>query len=756
MSSDPVSILLLCDVRPNTAAQIRYHVDALYRWSRHRVRLFNPVGLRSSRLLDLEEFDAVAIHYSVFVSLDEYLAPAFREELRRYPGLKLQFIQDDYRRVDERAAAARDLGIRVLFTLYPEADIPRVWSERLPGVSVVSTLAGYVPDNLVGRAVPALHDRAIDVGYRGREMPWWLGRAAVDKVRIGEEFQRRSPAYGLRCDIRWDEDSRLYGGGWERFLAGCRAVLGTESGATITDFDGSVERGVHAYLELHPGAGFEEVSREILAPHEGNLPLLVISARMFEAAVLRTPMVLFPGRYSGILEPERHYIPLAEDFSNMDEVAARLRDHAGLSALAERTHREIVESGRYSHRVMVREFDDLVSSHLGVPRRRAAPRATIRPRACRTVGLAGPADLAHRGGPSLGREVGGRRPLSPGPSRAAATVAPLARRPEAPRRRGDNRSRGRHHPAGPARRAASGARRRAHSGRAEVRRRPRGPVRGEPPGRGGCGRSLGWDRGGLPGHSLAAPCAGSSGTTPPRATPWCTAPSPAWLSPSTWKRAAATSSAHSPPSPCLLLRTRPKRSRRPGLRPTRAREGHEAPSRLLPGDAPAAVHGAREPARVRPQPRRGGALPERPLRGARLDRSRLVRRRSLPLHVPRHEVAPASFPPPAGPLPAPARARSEQGGDRPRRVRPLRRCLRVPPRLRREHRLHRGPPRGRREDLRRRPPDARAYPHRPDGLRRRRTRPPDSRRPFSPPANARSTSGTGCGRRPTGSAVARS
>jgi hypothetical protein len=337
------------------------------------------VGLRSSRLLDLGEFDAVAIHYSVFVSLDEYLAPAFREALRRYPGLKLQFIQDDYRRVDERAAAARDLGIRVLFTLYPEADIPRVWAERLPGVTVVSTLAGYVPDNLVGHEVPALRHRAIDVGYRGREMPWSLGRAAVDKVRIGEEFQRRSPAYGLRCDIRWDEDSRLYGGAWERFLAGCRAVLGTESGATITDFDGSVERGVHAYLELHPGAGFEEVSREILALHEGNLPLLVISARMFEAAVLRTPMVLFPGRYSGILEPERHYIPLAEDFSNMDEVAARLRDHAGLSALAERTHREIVESGRYSHRVMVREFDDLVSSHLGVPAaaRHFAPRYAL-------------------------------------------------------------------------------------------------------------------------------------------------------------------------------------------------------------------------------------------------------------------------------------------------------------------------------------------------------------------------------------------
>ena len=362
-------ILLLADDSPGQAATVLDHVAAFARWSRHEFFVYNPKRRGDTRRLDLGEFDAVVVHYSLLVTSDEAIPPRLREKIRRFGGLKVQYVQDDYRTVDAIAAAARDLGVGVLFCLVPEDQIESVWSAaRLPGVLCRTTLAGYVPEDLAGRPAPPLRDRPLDVGYRSREVPFWLGVVAREKVRIAREFLEHAAPLGLRCDVAWAEESRIYGDAWFRFLSSCRSVLGSESAVSIFDFDGRIETRCREYMERHPGAGFEEVHRAVLAEHEGNVVIRVVSPRIFEAAAVRTPLVLFPGRYSGAVEPWRHYVPLQPDFSNFDEVVRRLRDLPFLEAMAARTEQDLVLSGRYSQRQMVREFDETVEGLLGTAR----------------------------------------------------------------------------------------------------------------------------------------------------------------------------------------------------------------------------------------------------------------------------------------------------------------------------------------------------------------------------------------------------
>ena len=356
-----LSILLLCDDDKRHANTLLEHIEAFRRYSAHDVRTFNPRSLKRSSILDLGEFDVVIIHYSLCIIADEYLAPDFREKLRRYKGLKIQFIQDDYRWVDRITAMMRYVGIHVLFTLVPTAEIPKVWSEdRLPGVVKINTLAGYVPENEAGVSGCPLERRPIHVGYRGRELPFWIGRLGQEKARIAQGMLARAAGYGLRCDIAWREKDRIYGQAWNRFLSSCRATLGTESGASITDFDGSIERRVKDYLARHPTADFEEVHGEILWEFEDNVRMNVISPRIFEAIALRTALVLFPGEYSRVIHPGEHYMLLRKDFSNMDEVVERLRHIGELKAMTERAYRDVVQSDRYSLRSFIREFDEVV------------------------------------------------------------------------------------------------------------------------------------------------------------------------------------------------------------------------------------------------------------------------------------------------------------------------------------------------------------------------------------------------------------
>ncbi|MFL5925916.1 MAG: hypothetical protein ACJ77E_03165, partial [Gaiellaceae bacterium] len=156
-----LSILLLADDQKGHPNTIHDHIQAFRRHSRHRVELFNPRGLGRSRFLDLSAFDVVVIHYSIVVIWDDYLSPAFRDEISRFDGLKVQFLQDEYRWVDDITAEMRRLGIDVLFSVVPASQWRAIYGERLPMTEILQTLTGYVADDLVARRAPPLASRRI-------------------------------------------------------------------------------------------------------------------------------------------------------------------------------------------------------------------------------------------------------------------------------------------------------------------------------------------------------------------------------------------------------------------------------------------------------------------------------------------------------------------------------------------------------------------------------------------------------------------
>ena len=375
--SGALRILLLADDQRGHANTIHDHIQAFCRHSRHQVELFNPRGLAKSRVLDLDAFDVVVVHYSLIVTSDQYLAPWFREQIAAFDGLKVQFLQDEYRWVDEITSMMRYLGTDVLFSVIPPDGVEAVYGARLPNVEVVSILTGYVSEELrrAGERTAPTAARPIDVGYRGRSVPFWLGRLGYEKLEIGRRFLDEPATAGLRCDIAWTERSRIYGERWIEFIASCRATLASESGSSIVDFDGSAERFMSVYLAEHPFADYEEVELNVLAPWIDGPAIHAISPRIFEAAALRTALVMFPGSYSGVVEPEEHYIVLEKDFSNIDDVVAKLKETALLEAMVERTHDALIASSRYSSGAFVEEFDDVVDRRA---RRRA--RGSMPPR----------------------------------------------------------------------------------------------------------------------------------------------------------------------------------------------------------------------------------------------------------------------------------------------------------------------------------------------------------------------------------------
>ena len=354
-------ILLIYHHAPPYAATVMEHVRAFREHSRFPVWEVNVDHGFPPALEGLSP-TVVLLHYSLFGAKTYLLQPAFLEWLRnaetRY---RIAFFQDEYQFCPQRFAFIDDYRIDCVYTLLAPEQFDAVYGRYTHGPRLVHTLTGYVGDDLVRvaaeRSVPD-QDRTIDIGYRGRSLPYYMGLGSQEKQEIGIQFLARGKDLGLRLDIAVDEDSRLYGEAWTRFLANARAFVGVEAGVSIFDLTGEVYAGYERLVAENPAMTFAEMSSRLLAPFEGNIPYRTVSPRHFEAAAFRVVQILFEGEYSGVLQPMVHYLPLRKDFSNFDEVIALFRDPAVRRAVTDRAYADLIASGRYSYSSFVRSFDE--------------------------------------------------------------------------------------------------------------------------------------------------------------------------------------------------------------------------------------------------------------------------------------------------------------------------------------------------------------------------------------------------------------
>jgi hypothetical protein len=357
----PLEILLLCDMPDRVAATVFDHINALVRTSRHQVRPLSILG-EIPAALDLSRFDAIVLHYTLFADADHYLSPSARVRLAGARATKAAIIQDEYRSVDRTIGLVRTLGADIVFTCVPEAEIEKVYpAGKLPNVEKINVLTGYVEQALLDRRVLPIARRPIDVGYRGRMVPVWLGDLGQEKSRIGARFLADAAKFGLKCDISCREEDRRYGKAWVQFVARCKAMLGVESGSSIVDFTGKIQAAIERDLRANPGLQYEALREQHLRMAHGRVELNQISPRCFEAAALRTLMILYEGKYSGRLEAWRHYVPLKKDHSNMAEIVAVVQDHRRAQDIVDRAYREVALAPENSYAALLQAFDSAIA-----------------------------------------------------------------------------------------------------------------------------------------------------------------------------------------------------------------------------------------------------------------------------------------------------------------------------------------------------------------------------------------------------------
>jgi hypothetical protein len=255
-------------------------------------------------------------------TLREY---AFIGELR---ACKIALPQDDY---DCSALLDKWMlqwNVDRIYTVCPEH-----WGTLYPNsikfIDIALGYTGYISNNWIEAwKTPKPHNsRKIDVSYRASKLPACFGSMGKIKWQIADRFKEAiGEDSDLNLDISIDPSDLIAGKAWHSFVEDSKFCLATPSGSSLLDPYGKVRESINNHLLLHPNASFEELERHCFPDSDRKYVFQTISPRNLEAALAETVQIATPGGYAGLLKPYQHYLPLAENCSNIFEVREAMMD----------------------------------------------------------------------------------------------------------------------------------------------------------------------------------------------------------------------------------------------------------------------------------------------------------------------------------------------------------------------------------------------------------------------------------------------
>jgi hypothetical protein len=355
----------------------RQHLDALTAVRDAEVLSYNAIGGAPSWLGRLR-FDAVALHTTLVGTRTSPWFSRWRKRLDWLAGLdalKVAFPQDDYDRAHLLDEWLDDLGVSVVCTVLDDTHRDELYPRLSKKAAFYDVLTGYIDEpsaqRMAGRLRPHA-ERPNDIVYRARHLPYFYGHHGRLKHLIGDAVLERAGAHDLRCDISTSGPETIIGESWLDFMASARATIGVESGVSVLDRAGEMQERVEEMLASDPHLSFEEASAR-MPPGWDDYRFFAISPRHLEAVITKTAQILTEGRYSGVLEAGRHYLPLAYDFSNLDDVLEQARDVPFMEQLAEQAYADVYLSGKYTYSQLTRVFERVLDEHGATHSGRAGP-----------------------------------------------------------------------------------------------------------------------------------------------------------------------------------------------------------------------------------------------------------------------------------------------------------------------------------------------------------------------------------------------
>lgn len=338
---------------------------------------------------NLAGYDAIVLLHSVLAD-NLYFFEKLMPLLMARRGSLLAFIGNEYNHLASPMADRRRL-LAAVGVDYVASQLPIAAAEYLYG-DIVRRRVLALPHALnpaVFTPGDKLAARRVDIGCRSFRYPAFLGDD--DRNRMMDKMRQLDDAT-LVVDI--NNQQRFGRADWAQFLQGCKTQIATEAGAVYVEKDDATLRAImgfiagqqkkpivapnslpHRLARLLPWGVKQQILklRRFLpvqlgwAADDDGLAAAIqarffagkswpvsgkcISSRHFDAIGCRSVQIMFEGEFNGILRAGEHYLALAPDFSNLDNVLEQLRDVEQMQRMADQVLEYVMAEHSYAVRM---------------------------------------------------------------------------------------------------------------------------------------------------------------------------------------------------------------------------------------------------------------------------------------------------------------------------------------------------------------------------------------------------------------------
>jgi len=382
MIISPKKILVIYAFDPNEPETIRrwthhHHLHALdYSPHAHDIVYYNvfdalqhlpnkfdiPSGpQKTPSFIKDKTFDVLILHYSflcyrwLYVSAFDYRFFEWKNYFRwigEVDCIKIAIPQDEADHCEVLDEWLFDWSISAVMTNFGAEGVKVIYPLLSQYAKFYACHPGYIDNNTAERYIDnllPLEKRPLDIVYRARHLPYYVGARGQLKWIIGDEVAKLAIKHGLKVDISTRHEDTIYEG-WYDFLASSKATLGCEGGFSAPNWRGEYRDHLEILREDDPQLTFADFNARMPRGWDGYEQLAITGPRHFEAVFTKTCQVLVEGRYRGVLQADKHYIPIKKDLSNLDEVLEKLKDYRYMKEMIDCAYEEIYLSGKYTYR----------------------------------------------------------------------------------------------------------------------------------------------------------------------------------------------------------------------------------------------------------------------------------------------------------------------------------------------------------------------------------------------------------------------
>ena len=164
-------------------------------------------------------YDGIIIHYTLLGMRNDpnfwqYLMDRFGA-LGAMKGIKIAIPQDEYTRSRDMCKFFKAYGIKTVFTCAEPSEYQILYPKEESGLEhYFTTLTGYVDDAFLNRIQSLSNEgisRDIDLGYRGNNLPYWVGKHGQLKKEVETQFAKYREKASIKMNITTNAKEVLYG-----------------------------------------------------------------------------------------------------------------------------------------------------------------------------------------------------------------------------------------------------------------------------------------------------------------------------------------------------------------------------------------------------------------------------------------------------------------------------------------------------------------------------------------------------------------